>query len=686
MFGAGFVGGEDRLFFMDVLRNLGRGRLSSFAGGANREMDRDQWLQTPYTEADLQRQVDQLDDLYGAEGRKIQEDVAAYVDGINAHIAAAKSDPLLLPAEYAAIGRPGGPEPWTARDVIATAALVGGIFGKGGGSELESALSYQQSRRRFGKRRGARIWRDFRAAEDPEAPTTVHRKRFPYQPQPKRVRKGSVALPDRGSVKRSKAVAGASGSAASAAGSGRPARRPARLPHLELQRAAGVGARVRVRQADRGDGAPDRLLRTADPDGARHPRARHRRPRRLLPRREPLRAAGPWARLRLLGHLGGPGHHRHLRRAAVQPGRRAPVARVHGLSLPRPLPADRGAQADEHLAVQRRRRHPAGQRDAHGRAHEARNRDRAGHDQGQARALHQASLHLPARGGLRARLRGLQRPGHHAQRLRLQARGQQDRLHVQLVLRRRPRHRLLQLGQQPGALQARGPEPAHPRPLPVAALQRRRQHGRLHRLRPAPQRAEPVLPHQLEQQAGARLPGLRRQLRVHVDLPLRAAGRPHPGEDPRRRQDEPAPAGGRDGDRRRGGRASRQGAALRAAGAWQPPARPGGTGRDLQAAGHGAAPARCARTPTATASTSTPRPSGSSTRGGRSSWTPSSRPCSASRCSIASSRSRRSTTTPTTTATTWARPTRAAPTAWSRRTSARCWAGGACAGPATDAR
>ena len=220
MFGAGYAGGEDRLFFMDVLRNLGRGSLSSFAGGSNREMDREQWLETPYTEADLQRQVDQLDDLYGDEGRRIQEDVSAYVDGINAYISDAKVNPLLLPAEYAAINRPGGPDPWSTRDVIATAALVGGIFGKGGGSELDSALSYQQSRRRFGKRRGTRVWRDFRAAEDPEAPTTVHRKRFPYQAQPKKVRKGSVALPDRGSVKRSKALAGASGAQASTSSGG----------------------------------------------------------------------------------------------------------------------------------------------------------------------------------------------------------------------------------------------------------------------------------------------------------------------------------------------------------------------------------------------------------------------------------------------------------------------------------
>ncbi len=220
MFGAGYVGGEDRLFFMDVLRNLGRGSLSSFAGGANRSMDRAQWLETPYTEADLQRQVDQLDDLYGAEGKQIQDDVTAYVEGINAYIADAKLNPLLMPGEYAAIGKPAGPDPWTARDVIATAALVGGIFGKGGGSELDSALAYQAARQRFGRRRGTRVWRDFRAAEDPEAPATVHRKRFPYQAQPKKIRKGSLALPDRDSVEKAKAVPEEAGAAASGSSGG----------------------------------------------------------------------------------------------------------------------------------------------------------------------------------------------------------------------------------------------------------------------------------------------------------------------------------------------------------------------------------------------------------------------------------------------------------------------------------
>jgi hypothetical protein len=56
MFGAGYVGAQDRLFFMDSLRHSGRGQLSEFAGGRNKGMDAGQWDVAPYTEADLQRQ------------------------------------------------------------------------------------------------------------------------------------------------------------------------------------------------------------------------------------------------------------------------------------------------------------------------------------------------------------------------------------------------------------------------------------------------------------------------------------------------------------------------------------------------------------------------------------------------------------------------------------------------------
>src|SRR4051795_7196244 len=94
MFGLGYTAAEDRLFFMDVLRHSGRAQLSSFAGGApgNRAQDAEQWANAPYTEADLQRQADSLDDLYGDDGRQLQEDAAGYVAGVNKYISETRLD------------------------------------------------------------------------------------------------------------------------------------------------------------------------------------------------------------------------------------------------------------------------------------------------------------------------------------------------------------------------------------------------------------------------------------------------------------------------------------------------------------------------------------------------------------------------------------------------------------------
>jgi Penicillin amidase len=77
MFGAGFAAAADRLFFIDVLRHTARAELSSFVGGAegNRAMDRTQWMIAPYTEADLQSQLENAPKLYGADGEKVLQDV-----------------------------------------------------------------------------------------------------------------------------------------------------------------------------------------------------------------------------------------------------------------------------------------------------------------------------------------------------------------------------------------------------------------------------------------------------------------------------------------------------------------------------------------------------------------------------------------------------------------------------------
>src|SRR3954454_17146975 len=199
-FGAGYAGAEDRLFLMDVLRHTGRGQLSSFAGGSagNRAMDRTQWLIAPYNEADLQKQVDRAEQIYGELGAKIKTYGQAFVDGINAYIDAAQLNPTLMPSEYAAFGTT--PQPWKLTDVIAEASLIGGIFGKGGGNEVRSALALEALQKRFGKKKGYRAWADFREKNDPEAPTTVLKKKFPYETTPALSKRG-LALPDPGSVK-----------------------------------------------------------------------------------------------------------------------------------------------------------------------------------------------------------------------------------------------------------------------------------------------------------------------------------------------------------------------------------------------------------------------------------------------------------------------------------------------------
>src|SRR3954463_9808367 len=84
--------------------------------------------------------------------------------------------------------------------------------------ELEWSQVADALQKRLGKRLGMRAFRDFRSAEDPEAPVTVLRKRFPYQRPVRRPRKGSRAVPDPGSLRYHEVATSGSGGGSGAPG------------------------------------------------------------------------------------------------------------------------------------------------------------------------------------------------------------------------------------------------------------------------------------------------------------------------------------------------------------------------------------------------------------------------------------------------------------------------------------
>lgn len=215
MFGAGYAGANDRLFVMDVFRHLGRGQLTPFAGGAqaNREFEQQFWSTAPYTEAELQAQFDSADELYGADGVKMQRDIQAWVDGVNHYI---NTVGIAYPGEYTALGLP-TPRPWKVTDVVATAAVVAGIFGGGGGGEMASALALIEARARYGVTQGTKVWEAFRSQNDVEANTTVHNgATFPYGVT--EANPAGRAMPDRGSVTKEPLVVDQTASAKQVAG------------------------------------------------------------------------------------------------------------------------------------------------------------------------------------------------------------------------------------------------------------------------------------------------------------------------------------------------------------------------------------------------------------------------------------------------------------------------------------
>ncbi|WP_369367554.1 penicillin acylase family protein [Streptomyces sp. CG4] len=222
-YGAGYAAAEDRLWLMDVFRHVGRGRLTAFAGGAaaNQGLEQEFYRNAPYTEADLQAQIDNAVARNGARGQQALADANAYLAGINAYIDASDSG-RYFPGEYDltghkdAITNAGTIDHFKITDLVALASVIGSLFGSGGGGEVNNALSLMAAQSKYGVEEGTKVWESFRERNDPEAALTVHDgSGFPYGGKPADAK--GEALPDPGTVTQEPLVYDRTGSAATAA-------------------------------------------------------------------------------------------------------------------------------------------------------------------------------------------------------------------------------------------------------------------------------------------------------------------------------------------------------------------------------------------------------------------------------------------------------------------------------------
>ena len=190
-FGVGYAMASQRLFQADVFRHVARGEMSEFLGGQEwYDYDRE-WRRTFYTDDEL---LAMFEASYTEEEQAL---VGAYVDGINAYIDEAASDPQKMPAEYLALGVQ--PETWELRHSLSIFVLQARDSVEGFGEELSNAALLADLQSRLGRRQGRKAFRDLRFVRDPGAYTTApaEPRSFPYPGGGfSGLRAPGVALPD----------------------------------------------------------------------------------------------------------------------------------------------------------------------------------------------------------------------------------------------------------------------------------------------------------------------------------------------------------------------------------------------------------------------------------------------------------------------------------------------------------
>src|SRR4051812_46364084 len=176
-FGTGWVSAQDRSLFMEAIR--GPARIAALDVPNQNAFDLAtslrQFQPSRATEKALDAQINRLAKLPG--GKQVIRDLDGYVAGINAFYKKSKNKA----------------KPWTRRDVVAVAALIGAVFGKGGGNEVGWSQFLGLLQNKLGPVAGFSAWQDLVEHNDDEAPTPVS-KRFPYDVSPTGLQPGTAVV------------------------------------------------------------------------------------------------------------------------------------------------------------------------------------------------------------------------------------------------------------------------------------------------------------------------------------------------------------------------------------------------------------------------------------------------------------------------------------------------------------
>ena len=158
MFGSGFVTAEDRNLLMQLVRGPSRIAALDVPGLDAFSLALSGRIFIPSRQAEdfLASQYQVLEDA-GPKGRKIIADIDAFVAGVNAYI---QKSGLQIP-------------PWNRNDFVASAALIGGIFGVAGGDETRRAEFLDALQKKMGPVEGRQVWDSLRQVKDPNSPVSV---------------------------------------------------------------------------------------------------------------------------------------------------------------------------------------------------------------------------------------------------------------------------------------------------------------------------------------------------------------------------------------------------------------------------------------------------------------------------------------------------------------------------------